>query len=412
MTKVVPPKGGWDTKPRSAEVLLPLDAKPTEANKHNSVSFSVRTNPADADSPKFSIYVLKIQGGETISTLIQWKRDFNQLMNAMALTSGAAIHKIAKSLLSGNPDNLHADAAINQATVAKNAAIAAVPVVNPAAPTPAEQQAVQAVRDQELLEFLTPAMVDQSINHMLSTLMPAKALARIKRYYRRDCRKPRDMLVRDYWQHLARVNMVELPSLPPNFNGQQAFTEDELLDILLYGTPKSWTREMDRQGHDPYLHTLQETVDFMEQIELSEDGPKEDSKPAAKKGNGNGSPKKKQKGEGEFYCSHHGKNNTHKTEDCRTLKKKEGKSDKKPFGNKSWTRKSEESVTTSKKELAVFINKLIKAGVKKELASITKKRKSEDSDDDAFDLGAFEKALENYEMDVSEDGEISDEFSV
>ena len=169
---------------------------------------------------------------------------------------------------------------------------------------------------------------------------------------------------------------------------------------------------MDRQGHDPYLHTLQETVDFMEQIEMSKEGPKEDSKPAAKKSNGNGSPKKKQKGEGEFYCSHHGKNNTHKTEDCRTLKKKEGKSDKKPFGNKSWTRKSEESITTSKKELAVFINKSIKAGVKKELASITKKRKSENSDDDAFDLGAFEKALENYEMDVSEDGEISDEFSV
>ena len=58
--------------------------------------------------------------------------------------------------------------------------------------------------------------------------------------------------------------------LPP-FRADQVLSNDKLLDILLYGTPTSWQREMDSQGFDPLLHTFNEVVDFMEQIEASED---------------------------------------------------------------------------------------------------------------------------------------------
>ena len=62
-------------------------------------------------------------------------------------------------------------------------------------------------------------------------------------------------------------------------------SDDELVDILCYACPHSWTREMDQQGFDPLLKNPTEVVDFMERFEQAEDfkGPKvdHDSKPAA-----------------------------------------------------------------------------------------------------------------------------------
>jgi hypothetical protein len=78
------------------------------------------------------------------------------------------------------------------------------------------------------------------------------------------------MKVRTYYQHLVRVNQDELPALPP-FGRSQHLLDDEIIDILCYGTPKSWSREMDRQGFDPLTLTPTQVVDFLERIEQSED---------------------------------------------------------------------------------------------------------------------------------------------
>ena len=53
-----------------------------------------------------------------------------------------------------------------------------------------------------------------------------------------------DMKVRIYMQHLLRMKMGELEMLPP-FRADQILSNDELLDIVLYGTLKSWQKEMD-----------------------------------------------------------------------------------------------------------------------------------------------------------------------
>ena len=58
------------------------------------------------------------------------------------------------------------------------------------------------------------------------------------------------MKVRTYLQHMLRMNQEELPNLPPH-NTCQSLLTDELLDIILFGTPKSWQKEMERQGFDP-----------------------------------------------------------------------------------------------------------------------------------------------------------------
>jgi len=86
--------------------------------------------------------------------------------------------------------------------------------------------------------------------------------------------------------HIYRINTKEIARCPPAYNHTQCLTLDEIIDILLFGAPKSWQGEMDRQGLDPLAKTVTEVVEFMERIKMSEDFDR-DRKAAAvmKKGN-------------------------------------------------------------------------------------------------------------------------------
>ena len=235
---------------------------------------------------------------------------------------------------------------------------------------------------------------------------------------RRDMRKPHDMKVRKYYQNLLRLNDEELPNLPP-FGNAQKLSNDELLDIILFGTPRSWQNEMDRQGFDPMDKRLFEVVDFMENIETTEPMEKVKSKNDKTKGDKSKSAEKAvAKKRTPYYCKHHGPNYTHDTKDCRTLSKGDGNTNNK---NKVWSRQAAESNTKSKKELATLIAKTVSKGVKKQLAAADKKRKSKGDDSDeegeCFLVDELTKNLDGFNYDAMEklkidDDEISDEVSV
>ena len=116
----------------------------------------------------------------------------------------------------------------------------------------------------------------------------------------------------------------------------------------------------------------------------------------------------------------HGQCN-HTTEECCSLKGDNKKAkysdshDKKPYSNKTWSRKAEESREKSKKELAAFISKAVAKGVKKELASMDKTRKSNGNDEldlNQFDLEGFNyEAMDNLKID-SDDDDVETEVEV
>ena len=207
--------------------------------------------------------------------------------------------------------------------------------------------------------------------------MPKKILQRAKRYLRRECRKPREMKIRTFYGHLTHMARTELNLLPP-FAADQGLPDDEVVDILLHATPKSWQRHMDLQGFDPVTKTPEEVVQFMENIETSEEY--EDKKPSAKKDEKK-KDKKKQKSNssGEKHCIIHG-TGSHTTEQCRTVKKlkEEGKAIKPQHKNKTWDKKADDAKKKSQKELKAFMTEFIR----NEMNSYDKKRKSDDSDDD------------------------------
>jgi len=82
---------------------------------------------------------------------------------------------------------------------------------------------------------MTNDVIELSLRQMLTQLMPRRILAQAKRYLRRECRMPKDMKVKIYLQHLIRYNTTELMNLP-TFGQDQGLTDDEVMDILLYGT--------------------------------------------------------------------------------------------------------------------------------------------------------------------------------
>jgi len=252
------------------------------------------------------------------------------------------------------------------------------------------------------------------------------------------------MGVKQHIMHVYRINTEEIAPCPPAFEDTQCLRPDEIIDILLFGTPKSWQRKMDCQGFDPLASTVTEAVEFMERIKMSEDF-NGNRKVAAVTKKGNNKDKSNNNGnsgaDGSKCCMLHSNNTTHDPSECKTLmaqakklKDNNGANQKGKGGNKSWKNKAKDNTNDSKKELVALIKKATKAIKKGEPNAIepVKKRKVKRPNEeeelcaldaelkdfnykdlDKMDLkGESDKEKGDGELDVSMSDEISDEVTV
>ncbi|MGK7310709.1 MAG: hypothetical protein ACN0LA_00580, partial [Candidatus Longimicrobiales bacterium M2_2A_002] len=315
--------------------LLPLvpDTDIDALTKDNSATYELRSNPADNNSPKYKTTVRVLYGSESVRVIINWKRDVYRILEGLNVNGIANKVRIASTLMRGTPLTIFEASIQSQAQEAYDAAWDAA--ADDAARNVVLGHGVQHYRHNDHFEPALQAVVEN--------LLPRKTLQQVKRYLRRECRKPASMKIRTFFQHFNRINIEELPELPP-FNADQYIPNDEIIEILMYAVPKFWIKEMDRQGFDPLTHTVVELVSFLEQIETAEDFTPEKVVKFDKnnKDSKNGSShKKNNKGEGSLYCSIHGKGN-HKTDDCNTIKRLATRKNKES-PNKSWNRKAEEA---------------------------------------------------------------------
>jgi len=185
--------------------------------------------------------------------------------------------------------------------------------------------AVQALTNATVLaqaDGIQIIMITAALRQLPTVLLPTKILQRVKCHLRREARKPIEMGVREHLMHILRINLQEIPRLPPHFNGTQMLSDEEIIDILLFGAPKSWQREMDCQGLDPLASTPHDVATFMERIEMSEDfdSDKKTTKVAPGKGKKkSGYNKGNLDADGSKHCVLHVNNNTHDTSECKTL---------------------------------------------------------------------------------------------
>ena len=396
--KVVVPKQ-QTTSGKTEYLPLVPDKDLDTVTKENSIGFTLKTNPASANSTTYKMNARIFVGGETTRVLIRWKRDVQRVCTGLAANTVQDRIRIAETLMRDAPLTLFQGRMQELAQEAFNAALAAATTNN-------QRNAINAngVDHYQHINHFEP-----SLQFVLQNLMPKNILQYVKRHVHRECRKPKDMKVSIYLQHLIRINTEEIPSLPP-FNEDQSLGPDELVDILLHGTPRAWQKEMDRQGFAPLEHTPVEVVDFMERIEAAEEF---DGHTVTGKSKDNGGKKSfNQNGKGNDhsktgkYCALHGKGN-HTTDDCRTIKSqvkklkssndnndKSTKNVRFASKNKTWSKKADDYKKKSQQELNAM-GKVVEK-LKKEVNALTKKRKSEDSDEE--ELHAVERQLEAIDM--------------
>ena len=396
--------------PTKQPPILPLVLEEIDKETRTYVSHSLRTIPADADSPTYKMQTLVMEGTETVREIIGHPANIRKVLTGLNVDAIANKLTITRTLLKGNAltqFNASVEKVVNRyferrvLDAANDVAAAAIHA-----------------RGWDHADNYRNDDFDRYLQGMIVNLVPAKSLAKVKRHLRRHCRKPVDMGIRTYFQNLYRINEQEIPNLPP-FNDQSKFREDEFIDILTFGTPKAWAKEMDRQGFDPMDHTVDEVVAFMEQLEGADDfdkDPSKSDKKASKKASKSSKKESNSSGKGELkYCEVHGECG-HSTSQCRVAKRAK-KSDGKDSGkshNKTWERKAKSEASNSQKEVAMLIKKM----VRKELKSVDKKRKasSDDSDDDLCNIEQLVKdgKLDNFnydemaKMNISSDGEISE----
>jgi hypothetical protein len=368
--------------------------------KGKTVSHNLRVDPADANSNKYKSTVHVLDGTEDVRTIIKHPTEIDRVLTGLNATTVPMKLQLARTLLTGNALTQFNAAVQRQCTKRMEDRILAAP----------DDPSAQAIHDAgwDHQDNYDVADWNSYCHGMVEKLVPARALAKVKRHLRRHCRKPADMSVRQYYQNLYRINTQEIPNLPP-FGDRQSFREDEFIDIILYGTPGSWAREMERQGFDPMDHTAEEVVAFMEQLESAEAHDKTATKVESKKTDKSSPNKKKSSKEdsskkGTKYCEIHGHCN-HTSEECRTSKKryKSDKSDsKKQYAkgnNKSWKKSSEEETTVAKKDLAL----LIKKAVKKEMATSKDKKRKASDDEDGFLVECLTKDINGFNYQEMED---------
>lgn len=134
----------------------------------------------------------------------------------------------------------------------------------------------QAAADAIAIPALHPDHIIYALPAMVTYVAPNKSLVKQKRWLRRFCRKPHDMSIRIFANHVTCINRDELPNMPP-FGTRQGLMNDEIIDIILNGIPCSWMRKMDKQDFDPVEKTLSKVIHFCECMEAAED-----SEPACK----------------------------------------------------------------------------------------------------------------------------------
>jgi hypothetical protein len=243
-----------------------------------------------ADSPTYELDVPYFSSGSCEEWLL-FRKNVDKVLTGQNVTTGPGKFNVARRLLDGD-----ALATFNNALGEQNQTVAIF------------EKCMDAVRDQ---------------------IFPARAVLLQKRYMRRYLRKKRECSTKEFVARLSEMNSY-LPLFPPIEDGGAApskLEDDEILDLLEFGVPNSWQRNMILQDFDPLRNSIKDFVSFcerLEQVEVHEgNGNQAPKKKKSEKSSQRPSEKRKKRGREESddskYCMLHGEG-SHDTSDCFTLK--------------------------------------------------------------------------------------------
>ena len=258
---------------------------------------------------------------------------------------------------------------------------------------------------------LDDVIVEAGLNAVAETIFPHRALETQKAWMRRGMKKPKELSFRKTASAVGRLNNC-LP-LFPGGSVSDKFSTTEIVELLEWSIPKAWRNKFDLDSYVPTLYGKDRLIAECEAIERN--SPKLDSgeKPASKspvhkKNRGSVKHKgvDKSRDTKSYYCTEHGKNPTHNTEQCYVIKNKAAKSN--GFNGKTLTKQSFRreinmmAKKTSKKKVLEMFATVIQAEhtkMSKSKRAKTQKKVVEDSSDSEESTGS---SNENHQMDIDD----------
>ena len=146
--------------------LLPLVPEATmQLTKDNSVSMMIATNPGHMDvSPKYKLSVLVLRGGESVRTMLPWKRDVVKVLHGMAITTASNQYLMVQLLMLDTLLTLFETKAGELTAGAREAAAVAADTAAAGTGVP--------IRAHPALRYLALDHIEDALKHMLTQLMP------------------------------------------------------------------------------------------------------------------------------------------------------------------------------------------------------------------------------------------------
>lgn len=261
---------------------------------------------------------------------------------------------------------------------------------------------------------VTMDMVTKALAEVSDTIFPHRALEIQKQWMRKHLKKPSDLSIRLTSSAVSKMNNC-LPFFPGG-DEDSKFSQEELLEILECSLPLAWRQKFDYDGYVPTDHNKAKLISSCEAIERKEESQKVDKKQNKGKNPDKAVKKRpqfnKNKGgsKGDYYCTHHGKNPTHDTANCFTLKNKAKAESKKPagkaFSNKGLRKEINMLAKSSSKAKVLDLYATVIAQEKAKLKKKSKSASNMDTDSDS----SHDMAYVDYSSDNKrKDSEVSQE---
>ena len=343
--------------------VIPLIRPETKGSmeKGDYTVIKCKTTPNVANSATYDLPIPYFRSGST-EEYLKWRRNVSRALTGQGITDGPGKYNLTRKLLDGD----------------------ALMVFN--------------VKTTQIGNE-TNVNYERVMDALTEHVFPLKALQTQKRFMRRFLRKPRDMKARDFVSRVCEIN--EMLNQFPGANGEGSLPQDELLDLMEFGMPSSWQRQMIMHDFDPMDKSIPEFISMCERIEMTE--------PETKKVSINDEviPKKKRKANNGStlktsgkYCMLHG-DCGHSTEDCRTMQRHTNSLKEKYKSTKNSSR-DKQVHTLFKEVMAQYMDNVSK----KKKAN---KKKAEAELQNFEHLNLDESSVSEVEQDKQED-EVDDIF--
>ena len=168
---------------------------------------------------------------------------------------------------------------------------------------------------------LTREHIVEGLNAIAINAFPHRALFYQKRWMQNGIKKPRALTTRQTVAALTRINNA-LPMFP-GATQEDKFTKTELLQIMEWMIPTEFQTKFEEKGYIPTGHDRKRFIEECKIVErlqaLRETKPPQLKNSNKKKVQGRSKINFQEKNRTNKYCSHHGANKGHNSEECWTL---------------------------------------------------------------------------------------------